>query len=144
MCENYHNMLDYMSHFSPPNREQAVDQIYNSIKYTTNRFSAEVSDKYLIYLIYKSFDDFSANEPRGSLSAWHTQECKRVIAKVFDEFALFIQKKRRLKGALRSLVLLNLIYKDTLEIHYAPNGAGMKTAMDEFTHLSYNHYYIHN
>ena len=145
MCERFYNsqinnspnyMLDYMSDFPAPTRQHSVDQIYNSIKYTSKRFDAGVSDKFLINLIYKSFDDFNTNNPRGSLSGWHVFECKYIINKVFDELERFITKKRKFKGAVRSMVFLNLIYKDIIEIRYAPNGIGMKTAMNEFHYLS--------
>ena len=139
MCERYHqttliNMMDYMSDFPPPTKSYAVDEVFNAIKCTSKRINAKISNKFLYYLVEKSYNEFYErdNIGRGSLAGWHAFESKRIIQYAFDNIDDYLRKKRALKGALKAYGILNLIYKDTLERHYAPGGRGMQIAHEEF------------
>jgi len=147
MCERYHqitqtrsiNMMDYMSNFPPPTKSYAVDEIYNSIKCTSRRIYSRVSNEYLYYVVKTSYDEFYNNDKigQGSLAGWHAFECSKIIELTFHNLEKFLKKKRLLKGVIKSLNLLNLIYKDVLDRHYAPGGTGMKLANEEFIRMQY-------
>jgi hypothetical protein len=72
------------------------------------------------------------NTVRVSYTGWCVHERPQIINMSNSIFQQFDIKKKKFKGIIWSLVLLNKAYTDHLTIYYAPGGPGMTEAYIEF------------
>tara|TARA_Y100000816_G_C26060096_1_gene556568 strand:- start:787 stop:1194 length:408 start_codon:yes stop_codon:yes gene_type:complete len=129
-------MLDYMSNFPPPSREDSLNEIKREIK-KYPQFKS-ISDKYIEKEISKNFDLITSRDARiyrGSAAGWVTFEKAEIIKKTKHCINIFNYKKYRFRAILKSLVLINKIYFDSIEKRYAPGGKGMIEAQSQFEEL---------
>ena len=124
-------MMDYMSNFPPPTRENSIIEITNFIvKIPTFK---SISTDYITKEITKQFDIVTnSGKTRGSATGWSVYERPEIIQRTKASLNMLEYKKYRFKAIIKSLVYLNKEYMDTLNRYYAPGNAGMIEAYLEF------------
>ena len=124
-------MMDYMSNFSPPSRENSIIEITNFIvKIPTFKF---ISIEYINKETAKQFDIVTdSGKTRGSAAGWSTYVRPEIIKRTRASLNMLAYKKFRFKAIIKTLVYLNKAYFDTLDRYYAPGNEGMTSAFLEF------------
>ena len=124
-------MMDYMSNFPPPSRENSIIEITNFIvKIPTFKF---ISIEHITKEITKQFDIVTnSGKTRGSAAGWSTYERPEIIKRTRANLNVLAYKKFRFKAIIKTLVYLNKAYFDTLDRYYAPGNKGMTDAFLEF------------
>ena len=116
-------MMDYMSNYPPPTRENSIIEITNFIvKIPTFK---SISIEYITKEITKQFDIVTnSGKTRGSATGWSVYERPEIIQRTKASLNMLEYKKYRFKAIIKSLVYLNKEYMDTLNIYYAACNAG--------------------
>lgn len=124
-------MMDYMSNFPAPSREESINEIKIHIKKIPN--FKNISDEYITKLVTKQFDIVTNyGKFRGSAAGWVVFEQPEIIKNVKLNLNILTFKKYRFKAIVKTLVYLNEIFKDHLNKYYAPGAKGMTDAYLEF------------
>ena len=124
-------MMDYMSNFPPPTRENSVIEITNFIvKIPTFK---SISTDYITKEITKQFDIVTnSGKTRGSATGWSVHERPEIIQRTKTSLNMLAYKKYRFKAIIKTLAYLNKAYIETLDRYYAPGNPGMTLAYLEF------------
>ncbi len=124
-------MMDYMSNFSPPSRDNSIIEITNFIvKIPTFK---SISIEYINKETAKQFDIVTdSGKTRGSAAGWSTYERPEIIKRTRANLNMLAYKKFRFKAIIKTLVYLNKAYFDTLDRYQAPGNEGMTSAFLEF------------
>jgi|TARA_Y100000741_G_C18200953_1_gene537557 hypothetical protein len=124
-------MLDYLSDYPGPSREEAIENIKICIK-KMPQFK-QVSDVYIEKEISKNYDIVTRNGTFCcSAAGWLTFESHEILKKTKHSINILNYKKYRFKAIIKTLALLNKWLLDTNKKRYAPGGVGMLDALNEF------------
>jgi hypothetical protein len=97
-----------------------LEVIYNNIYKIIYR--NKMSINYLRNIIETEYSKFYENYITPSLEVWYKKDSKILLNNVIDHVVKFQNKKRRLRGIIRSIVILNKIYFESLCKYYHPEG----------------------
>lgn len=127
--------MDYYSDFPAPNKESSINEVLRYIK-STKKYSSIIDNKQIPLkdIVTTHFNQVTNNNTiRGSATGWAVYERVEIIKKTMTELEKYnINVKRRLRGIIKALVLINKTYFDHLKIYYAPGGPGMTEAYADF------------
>ena len=114
-------MLDHLSYFPSPKGKEAADEIFNKIMtFPTESLIKTEHDKNIIKKYILSF--VNSNPPKCSYAGWITGELDDYVNTCISNYEKKILIRRKFKGIIKSIVYINLIYKEFIEKYYAPNG----------------------
>ena len=114
-------MLDHLSYYPSPKGQEAADEIFNKIiGFPTETVIKTEHDKNVIKKHILSF--VISNPPKCSYSGWIMGELDDYVNICISNYEKKILVRRKLKGIIKSIVYINLIYKEFIERYYAPNG----------------------
>ena len=107
-------MMDYMSNFPPPTRENSIIEITNFIvKIPTFK---SISTDYITKEITKQFDIVTnSGKTRGSATGWSVHERPEIIQRTKTVSICLAYKKYRFKAIIKTLAYLNKAYIETLD-----------------------------
>lgn len=129
-------MMDYYSNYYPPGKDACINEIclhFTKMKRNSVHITKTLSDEFIKKTVTKTYNVVTKNNTeRGSYTGWCVHERPQIINMSNYVFQQFYKKKKKFKGIILSLVLLNKAYKDHLTIYYAPGGPGMTEAYIEF------------
>ena len=127
--------MDYYSDFPAPNKESSINEVLRYIK-STKKYTSIIDNKQIPLkdIVTMHFNQVTNNNTiRGSATGWAVYERVEIIKKTMTELEKYnINVKRRLRGIIKALVLINKTYFDHLKIYYAPGGPGMTEAYADF------------
>lgn len=127
--------MDYYSDFPAPNKESSINEVLRYIK-STKKYISIIDNKQIPLkdIVTTHFNQVTNNNTiRGSATGWAVYERVEIIKKTMTELEKYnINVKRRLRGIIKALVLINKTYFDHLKIYYAPGGPGMTEAYADF------------
>jgi hypothetical protein len=128
-------MMDYYSDFPAPNKESSINEVLRYIK-STKKYTSIIDNKQIPLkdIVTTHFNQVTNNNTiRGSATGWAVYERVEIIKMTMTELEKYnINVKRRLRGIIKALVLINKTYFDHLKIYYAPGGPGMTEAYADF------------
>jgi|TARA_Y200000002_G_scaffold367705_1_gene360017 hypothetical protein len=114
-------MLDHLSEYPSPKGMAAVKDILNSLKETPLESNKSYKkDKNILKKI--ALDIVIKTPPRCSYTGWIMGELDDYTYKTIHIYKKKILLLRKFKGIIKSIVFINLLYKESLERYYAPNG----------------------
>ena len=127
--------MDYYSDFPAPNKESSIKEVLRYIK-STKKYTSIIDNKQIPLkdIVTTHFNQVTNNNTiRGSATGWAVYERVEIIKMTMTELEKYnINVKRRLRGIIKALVLINKTYFDHLKIYYAPGGPGMTEAYADF------------
>ena len=127
--------MDYYSDFPAPNKESSINEVLRYIK-STKKYTSIIDNKHIPLkdIVTTHFNQVTNNNTiRGSATGWAVYERVEIIKMTMTELEKYnINVKRRLRGIIKALVLINKTYFDHLKIYYAPGGPGMTEAYADF------------
>lgn len=127
--------MDYYSDFPAPNKESSINEVLRYIK-STKKYISIIDNKQIPLkdIVTTHFNQVTNNNTiRGSATGWAVYERVEIIKMTMTELEKYnINVKRRLRGIIKALVLINKTYFDHLKIYYAPGGPGMTEAYADF------------
>ena len=127
--------MDYYSDFPAPNKESSINEVLRYIK-STKKYTSIIDNKQIPLkdIVTTHFNQVTNNNTiRGSATGWAVYERVEIIKMTMTELEKYnINVKRRLRGIIKALVLINKTYFDHLKIYYAPGGPGMTEAYADF------------
>ena len=145
MCEmhnnlSYRNMMDYMGDIPPPEKKRAVKELFDNLNYlhkrkTLTKYNANISEKFLKYIIETVYDEYHSKIYDYSYSGWCVFVKSELIKLINNKIETFKKKRYRIKCGLLVATKLILIYKNFLETSLAPGGVGFLRAQHEFISL---------
>jgi len=127
-------MMDYYSNFPAPFKEACINEVVRYIK-SIKKYSTIIDNKsiQLKDIVTTSFNEVTNNNTiRGSATGWAIHERVEMIKRTKIKLDNILNVKRRFRGIIKALVLINKTYFDHLKIYYAPGGPGMTEAYSEF------------
>ena len=84
-------------------------------------------------IVTTSFNEVTNNNTiRGSATGWAIHERVEMIKRTKIKLDNILNVKRRFRGIIKALVLINKTYFDHLKIYYAPGSPGMTEAYSDF------------
>ena len=113
-------MLDHLSEYPSPKGMDAVHDILNSLQYPIERIKSYKKDENIFKKI--ALDIVTKTPPRCSYAGWVMGELHDYMDKTIHIYKKKILLLRKFKGIIKSIVFINLLYKESLERYYAPNG----------------------
>lgn len=123
-------MLDQMSNEPLPSRQSCANEVVNNLYYKKFLHTAP----YNIYIIErhklmnKALALIIEENPQYSLAAWHMGGCTDFEDKMIQWLSKRIGARRKIKGIIKTLGLLYMIYKDSIEKMYAIGGTFVSEA----------------
>tara|TARA_Y100000816_G_C26097230_1_gene580863 strand:+ start:616 stop:1044 length:429 start_codon:yes stop_codon:yes gene_type:complete len=114
-------MLDHLSYFPSPKGKEAAGEIFNRIiswpesTIVKTQHDKNILKKHIISIIH-------SNPPKCSYSGWIMGELDDYVNHCTTSYKKKVLLRRKIKGIIKSLVFLHLIYKETIERFYAPTG----------------------
>ena len=122
-----------MSQFPGPTREDACNELFDTIKISYNnkgsgsQYIKLISNDYIKYIIKKEVYKYEEGG-LGSEAGWIMFFRKDLLYSICDELNSFTNRKRRLKTKIRCIGTFMLLYHRTIEKRYAPEGNFEKEA----------------
>ena len=114
-------MLDHYSNFPSPKGKEAADEIfYKIMSFPIKSFIKTEHDENLLKKQILHF--VRANPPTTSYTGWIVGELDQYANICISNYKKKILVRRKLKGIIKSIVYINLHYKESIERYYAPNG----------------------
>ena len=120
-------MMDQMSQEAGPSREEACQDLYISIKISTNnthpdsRKYKSLSDDFIRYIVKKEVYKHQEGE-LGSQAGWVCFYRKHLLEAIVIKINQYCAKKRRIQILVRCIGSFMLLYQKILEKRYAPEG----------------------
>tara|TARA_B100001057_G_C22348956_1_gene756277 strand:+ start:155 stop:583 length:429 start_codon:yes stop_codon:yes gene_type:complete len=113
-------MLDHYSNFPSPKGQEAAIEIIDRIYKSSSKIS--IKTKYDKKMLEKHVLSFViSNPPQCSFTGWIMGELNEYVNNCISTYKKILVR-RKLKGIIKSIVYINLIYKESIEKYYAPNG----------------------
>jgi hypothetical protein len=115
-------MLDYYdSYITPLTKEEICNELKNKIMIDNN-----LDKSYEKFVLQCSYDVYEREPPTTSYTGWYVNMRRIYIEKTQTEFEKRQEKKKKAKKKIRSIIrtcaLLYMIYQDTIESYYTPDG----------------------
>jgi len=122
--------------FQTPRKNLLLNEVVRYIK-STKKYSEMINNKSvpLKDIVTKYFNQVTNNNTiKVTTSGWAVHERVEIIKMTMLELEKYIipNVKRRFRGIIKALVLINKTYFDHLKIYYAPGGPGMTEAYTDF------------
>ena len=112
-------MLDHLSEYPSPKGMEAVHDILNALR-LDKKINSYKKDENILKKI--ALDIVTKTPPRCSYAGWVMGELNDFTYKTIHIYEKKILLLRKFKGIIKSIVFINLLYKESLERYYAPNG----------------------
>lgn len=112
-------MLDQLSQEPGPSRDEACQDLYISIKISTNN---TLSDDFIMYIVKKEVYKHQEGE-LGSQAGWTFFYRKHLLEAIVIKINEYCAKKRRIQILVRCIGSFMLLYQKILEKRYAPEGS---------------------
>ena len=113
-------MWDHLSYYPSPKGQEAADEVFNKImgfpskSLIKTEYDKNLLKKHVLYYV-------NSNPPKTSYSGWIMGELDEYVNICISQYEKILAR-RKLKGIIKSIVYINLLYKDSIERYYAPNG----------------------
>ena len=111
-------MMDQMSQEPGPTRDEACQDLYISIKLSTNNTR---SDDFIMYIVKKEVYKHQEGE-LGSQAGWTFFYKKHLLETIDIKIKKYTATKRRIQILVRCMGSFMLLYQKVLEKRYAPEG----------------------
>lgn len=121
-------MMDQMSQEPGPTRNEACQDLYISIKISTNnthpdsRKYKSLSDDFIMYIVKKEVYKHQEGE-LGSQAGWVCFYRNHLLETIYIKIKKYTATKRRIQILVRCMGSFMLLYQKVLEKRYAPEGA---------------------
>lgn len=128
-----------MDFWPSPTKDTSIENILLEVIYNNIYkiiYKNKISINYLRNIIEIEYSKFYKNYITPSLEVWYKKDSKLLLNNVIDHIVEFQNKKRRLRGIIWTMVLLNKIYFESLCKYYHPEGC--------FAKILYKKYEIKN
>ena len=135
-------MIDQMSNEPLPSRQSCANEVVNNLYYKKFLHTApynihEIDQK---KLMDKALALIIEENPQYSLAAWNMGGCTDFEDKMIIWMENRLKARRTIKGIIKTLGLLYMIYKNLIEKMYAIGGTFETEAAMKWNPLLYNGY----
>jgi len=135
-------MIDQMSYEPLPSRQSCANEVVNNLYYKKYLHTAPYNIHLMEHdkLMNKALAFIIEENPQYSLAAWHMGGCDDFENKMIQWLSKRIVARRKIKGIIKTLRLLYMIYRSLVEKMYAIGGIFETEADVKWNPLLYNGY----